>query len=189
MGAQRDRGFSAQQIDRIRDGLRRRETVRDPAGMRAVDNIEIEVREGLSYTARSPAEAEGRMEIGEPVERGGTGRGASPLSHFLTGAGSCLLNQFIRVSVAEGYPLTFAGAQVRGEFRRDPGSGFQRIRCEIRAAGEIDDGTAERLAERAERLCYVHSTLARSIEVTTLLVVNGQERVRRITGPGTARRA
>ena len=179
-------GLSAEQVERIRDGLRRRETVRDPVGMRAVDRIEIDVVAGLSYSARNLAEPDGVMAIGEPVERGGTGEGASPLSHFLTGAGSCLLNQFIRVSMAEGYQLAFEGVRVRGEFRRDPGAGFQRITCEIRASGEVDDVTAEALTQRAERLCYVHSTLARSVEMTTALVVNGHERVRRTAGPSAA---
>jgi uncharacterized OsmC-like protein len=47
------------------------------------------------------------MSVGEPVERGGSGEGTGPLSHFLTGAGSCLLNQFVRIAIAEGYDLAF----------------------------------------------------------------------------------
>jgi uncharacterized OsmC-like protein len=175
--------WTADQVEAIRHGLRAREHAADPAGMRRIDRIEIEVVGGLEYEARNPAEPDGLMRIGEPIERGGTGRGASPLAHFLTGVAACLLNQFVRVVVAEGYPVTFTGTSVRGEFRREPGQGFERIRCEIRADGSLDSATAEALVERAERLCYVHCTLSRVIEMTTVLVVGNTAVVTRVAGP------
>lgn len=177
------RGWTDDQVELIRHGLETREQAADPAAMRRVDRIEIEVVGGLEYEAHSPAEPDGLMRIGEPVERGGTGRGASPLAHFLTGVAACLLNQFVRVAVAEGYPVSFTDASVRGEFRREPGRGFESIRCEIRAVGELSAATAEALVERAERLCYVHCTLSRVIEMTTVLVVGGTALVTRVAGP------
>lgn len=153
--------------------------------MRALERIEIEVVEGLSYVARNPHEPDGRMDVGEPADRGGTGQGNSPLSHFLVGAAACLLNQFIRVAVAEGYSVRFTAARARGEFRRQPGGGFERISCEIEAEGEVADETAAALTERAERLCYVHSTLSRAVEMTTILRLNGREVTRRVTDAGT----
>jgi uncharacterized OsmC-like protein len=174
-------GFSEEQREIIRDGVRKRESAHDPVGMRGLNQIEVVVLEGLEYTARNLAE-DVTMNVGEPADRGGTGHGASPLSHFLTGAGACLLNQFIRVSVTEDYPLAFAKASVRGEFRRESGGGMVRMACEIRAEGEIGDREAQDLVERAERLCYIHVTLTRAIEMTTVLVVNDRERVRRVSG-------
>ena len=123
------------------------------------------------------------MRIGEPVDRGGDGTGSSPLSHFLTGAGACLLNQFVRVSVAEQLPLEFIGAAVRGEFGREVGGRFKRLTCEIRATGSIDGPGAQSLMARAERLCYVHQTLVASVEMTTTLVVDGTEVARHTDGP------
>ncbi len=178
-------GFSTEQAEIIRDGIRWRESTQDPIGLRGLNRIDVEVIDGLAYEARNPHEPDELMRVGERVERGGTGRGAGPLSHFLTGAGACLLNQFIRIAVAEGYSVTFAGATVKGEFRRNPGGAFERIACEISAAGEISDPVAEQLTERAERLCYVHSTLSRVVEMTTILVVDGRERVRRVSGPAS----
>lgn len=167
----------------IAAGVRHREEHRDPAAMRGLDRIEISVLAGLSYEARSPVEADGLMRIGEPVERGGDGSGATPLAHFLTGSGACLLNQFVRVAIAEDLPLRFEGATVRGEFRREAGGGFQRIACEIRATGSIDAGAAEALMARAERLCYVHQTLVAAVEMTTILVIDGREVGRHVEGP------
>jgi len=172
----------------IADGVRAREAASDPAGTRRIDRIEIEVVDGLEYEAHSPLERDGVMRVGEPVERGGSGRGASPLSHFLTGVAACLLNQFIRVALAEGYPITFTGASARGEFRREPGAGFQRIKVEIRGesgagGGGLDEALSQELVERAERLCYVHCTLARVIQMTTVLIVDGRSVVSRVAGP------
>ena len=167
----------------IAEGIRRREEHRDPSTMRGLDRVEIAVVEGLTYEARNAAEPDSRMRIGEPADRGGDGTGASPLSHFLTGAGACLLNQFVRVAIATGLPLRFLGASVRGEFRREVAGAFQRISCQIRAEGDIDAEGAAALMARAERLCYVHQTLAASVEMTTVLVVDGREVARHVDGP------
>ena len=170
----------------IAEGIRHREEHRDPATMRGVDRIEITVAEGLSYEARNPHEPDGAMRVGEPIARGGDGSGASPLSHFLTGAGSCLLNQFVRVAITERLPLRFLGASVRGEFRREAGGRIQRIACEVHATGSIDESTAEALMVRAERLCYVHQTLVTTVEMTTTLVVDGRTVAHHVDGPDPA---
>lgn len=170
----------------ITEGVRQREERREPVAMRGLDRIEISVIEGLSYEAVSRAEPHGPMHIGEPVDRGGDGTGATPLSHFLTGAGACLLNQFVRVSIAEGLALRFIGASVRGEFRREAGGRFQRIACEVQAEGSIGETAAESLMTRAERLCYVHQTLVAVVEMTTVLVVDGREVGRHVNGPTAA---
>ena len=167
----------------IAAGIRRREEHSNPANMRGLDRVEITVQEGLSYEARNPHESDGAMRIGEPVERGGDGSGSSPLSHFLTGAGSCLLNQFVRVAITEALPLRFLGASVRGEFRRETGGRMQRIACEVRATGSIDEAGAAALMARAERLCYVHQTLVAAVEMTTTLVVEGRTVARHVEGP------
>jgi uncharacterized OsmC-like protein len=144
--------------------------------------VEIEVLEGLEYRAINPHEA-GVMRVGEPVDRGGLGEGSSPLSHVLAGASSCLMNQFIRSSVADDLPLRFTGASVKGEFSRAVGGGFERITAEFRAVGTLSDAQALALVEQAERLCYIHVTLRQAVRMTTILVIDGHERARSVTGP------
>jgi uncharacterized OsmC-like protein len=175
-------GFTAAQAELVRASLNRRTATTDREGLRGIDRVEIEVIEGLDYRAANPHEA-GQMRIGEPVERGGAGEGNSPLSHVLAGAASCLLNQFIRACVVEGPPVRFAGASTKGEFSRAVGGGFERITTEIRAEGELTDGQARALLERAEELCYIHVTLRKAVQMTTVLVVDGIERARSVTGP------
>lgn len=175
--------FTSAQIEVIRAGVRTRAAALNARGLRGLDRIEIEVTGPLAYVARNPHEAEGMMAIGEPVARGGVGSGNSPLSHFLTGAASCLLNQFIRLAVADGLPLSFSGARVRGEFRREPGGAFERIATEVIASGHIDETTAATLVERAEAFCYVHNTLRRSVAMTTTLVVDGRVLVAHESAP------
>ena len=174
-----------EQAKQIRDGLRRRETARDPRRMRGLHRIEITVAGVLAYEARDASEREAVMVVSEPPERGGTGGGPSPLSHFLAGAGSCLLNQFVRIAIAEGYPVRFVTATVRGEFRREAGGKFQAIRYEIHAEGNVVGVPLDSLVERAERLCYVHNTLRPTVEMTTRLHLNGELVHERHSRPGS----
>jgi uncharacterized OsmC-like protein len=168
-------GFTPAQVAVIREGLRRRSAKADLPGLRGLDRIEIEVVDGLEYRAKNPHEA-GMMRIGEPAARGGTGEGSSPLSHMLAGAAGCLLNQFIRVTVADGLPLRFTG--------------LERITTEVRGEGSLGEGptgdaAAQDLVERAEELCYIHVTLRRTLQMTTVLMLDGRERARSVTRPGS----
>jgi uncharacterized OsmC-like protein len=182
-------GFTPAQVAVIREGLRRRSAKADLPGLRGLDRIEIEVVDGLEYRAKNPHEA-GMMRIGEPAARGGTGEGSSPLSHMLAGAAGCLLNQFIRVTVADGLPLRFTGAASRVEFSRAVGGALERITTEVRGEGSLGEGptgdaAAQDLVERAEELCYIHVTLRRTLQMTTVLMLDGRERARSVTRPGS----
>jgi len=182
--ADRDRwGFTPEQAETVRASLQRRTVTTDRDGLRGLDRVEIEVIEGLEYRAGNPHEA-GRMRIGEPADRGGTGEGSSPLSHVLAGAASCLLNQFIRNSLVDGLPVRFTGAATKGEFSRAVGGGFERITTEIRGEGELSDAQARALLERAEQLCYIHVTLRKAVQMTTVLVIDGRLVAQSQTGPG-----
>lgn len=174
------------QVEIIRAGVRAREGSRGPEWIRGIDRIEIEVGEGLSYRARALAEPNAVMTVDEPSERGGTGQGNTPLAHFLAGAGSCLLNQFVRVAIADDYDLRFVRARVRGEFHRNLGGGFEHVTSEIYGEGRLSDDQAESLTQRAEALCCVHNTLSKAIRMTTVFHLNGREAVRKVSGPGLA---
>lgn len=177
---------TTKQVEIIRAGVRTREASRGPEGIRGIDRIEIEVSEGLSYLARALAEPDAVMTVDEPPERGGTGHGNTPLAHFFAGAGSCLLNQFVRVAIADGYDLRFVRARVRGEFQRNLGGSLECVTSEIYGEGWLSDGQAESLTQRAEALCLVHNTLSKAIRMTTVFHLNGREVVRKVSGPGLA---
>ncbi len=175
--------FTPEQVETIRAGVRKREAARHAERIRAIERVEVRVEEGLRYRSSEMHGEAPPMTVDEPPERGGTNAGSSPLGHFLTGAGACLLNQFVRISVADGFDLRFSAARVRAEFARNPGSGMERIISEVDAEGQLDSATAEQLTERAESLCYIHNTLARTCRMTTILRLNGEEVVRRVSEP------
>ncbi len=175
--------MSTETVEIIRKGVEGREALNDPERIRGIHRIAIEVEEGLRYRATRPAEARFATIVDEPTERGGTGAGEGPLFHFLTGAGSCLLNQYIRVAVAEGLDLTFTSMNVRGDARRDVGGGFEHIVHELFAEGTASEETMAHLAERAEGFCYVHNTLKHAVKLTTVVHLNGKEVVRRVSEP------
>jgi len=52
---------TAERLEAIRSGLQRREATNDPAGMRGLERIEVEVVGGLEYEARNPHEPNGSM--------------------------------------------------------------------------------------------------------------------------------
>ena len=175
--------LSTETVEIIRKGVEGREALNDPERIRAIYRIAIEVDEGLRYNATRAGEARFVTVVDEPTERGGTGMGEGPLTHFLIGAGSCLLNQYIRVAVAEGLDVTFTSMNVRGDARRDVGGRFEHFQQELFAEGTASEEAMARLAERAEGLCYVHNTLKDAVKITTVVHLNGQEVVRRVSEP------
>jgi uncharacterized OsmC-like protein len=163
--------------EQIRAGVRARDGKLDPPNLRGLNRIQIDVEDVFRYKARNLREP-GVMTVDEPEGRGGSGLGSSPLSHFLVGAGSCLLTQFARIAIAEGYDLQFDRAVVRGEFRRDPGHGFESIRCDIYASGQLPSGVADGLVAWAESHCFVYCTLKDVVRMVTVFHLNDQEAAR-----------
>ena len=176
--------WTDEQLDTIRQGIEERRLTRDRSWIRALHRIEVQVIQGFSYRAHSAPDPGLTMTIDEPVDRGGTGKGPGPIAHFLTGAATCLLNQFIRVSISRGYDLDFVGMLMRAEFRRDLGGGFEHIACTIEATGSLPHDDAMLLVGQAEELCYVHNTLKRAVRMSTILNVSGLVVATHETGPG-----
>ncbi len=177
---------TAEQLDKVRQGVIEREGAADPESLRRLIRVEINPVEHFSYEAHSPAEPQFKMMIDEPKARGGGEQGPSPTIYFLTGSASCLLNQFLRLSIAEGLDIRFTQMQAKGEFQRKVGGGFVSITQEIYAEGSASQEELEKLTEKAESFCYVHMTLNKVVTMTTVLYLNGNEVVRQVTGPDNA---
>ena len=167
----------------IRKGIEEREhTTNDPA-IRGIVRVEVSVEDGLTYRAHTPSEPQFVLTIDEPRERGGGGQGPSPLVYFLTGAATCLLNQFIRLAVARDIDVQFEAMSARGERDRGIGGAFRHITQEVYARGSASQQQVEELTAQAEAFCYVHATLSKSVAMTTVVHVNGREVVRRTSEP------
>lgn len=173
----------AQLTEIVRQGMAKREAATDREWLRGVTRVEIEPVEHLTYRAHPAADPDFQLTIDEPRDRGGQHQGPSPLDYFLTGAGACLLNQFVRLAIARGLGLSFRHARVRGEFGREVGGRFQHITQEIDAEGSASDEEVGRLCADAEARCYVHQTLSSVVAMTTILNLNGREIARRTSRP------
>jgi uncharacterized OsmC-like protein len=167
----------------IRKGIQGRASVNDPERIKGVTRIDIGPVDGLAFAATLPRGAGVEIIMDEPAERGGTSAGLGPLNHFLAGVGGCLYSQFAKVTIADNLDVRFTGMNVRGDYRRDVGGGFEHIMQEVHAEGSLSKGDLERLTERAEGFCYIHNTLSKAIKMTTVVYLNGEEAVRRVSNP------
>ena len=175
--------MTGERQDIIRKGIEGRESARDPERIKGVTRVDIGAVDGLAFTATLPREAGVSITMDEPLERGGTGTGLGPLNHFLAGAGGCLLAQLVKVAIAESLDVHFTGMNVRGGFRRDVGGGFEHITQEVHTEGSLSKDDLERLTDRAEGFCYVHNTLSKAVKMTTVVYLNGEETLRRVSEP------
>jgi uncharacterized OsmC-like protein len=175
--------MTGERQDLIRKGIESRESVRDPERIKGVTRVDFGPVDGLAFLATLPREADLSITMDEPLERGGTGTGLGPLNHFLAGAAGCLLAQLVKVAIAESLDVRFTGMNIRGDFRRDVGGGFEQIMQEVHTEGSLSKDDLELLTERAEGFCYVHNTLSKVIKITTVVYLNGAETLRRVSEP------
>ena len=170
-------------VEIVHQRVAKREQAVDQPFLRGLVRAEIEPVEHLTYRAHPTTDPQFQLTIDEPLDRGGQHQGPSPLDYFITGAGACLLNQFVRLALARGLDLRFQRARVKGEFRREIGGRFQHITEEIDVDGSATAEDLRKLSEDAEAFCYVHATLAKVVKMTTVLNLNGQEVIRRTSEP------
>jgi len=175
--------FSHQAQEQIaREVGERQHHARDGA-VRGLLRVNIEARCGLTFHAQSPGAPGFTLVVDEPPARGGEDQGPPPLMYFLTAVGSCLLTQFVRLSVAWGIDVQVRDMQVRGEWDRAVGGSFKAIRQEIHAHGTASREDVERLAAAAEDFCYIHATLRDAVSMTTVVHLNDSETITRTTEP------
>lgn len=175
-----DNTFSSERVDVIKSGIETRQTRGRPPITVA---IAIDAGTGLAYRAHRRGLEDQVMLIDEPSRRGGTNTGPAPLTYFVAGLGSCLLNQYIRLAVAWDLDLAFTGATVKGGFSRDVGGSFESFTQEILADGSASKDDIRRLTDSAGDYCYTHATLRQAVPMTTILQLNGTEVARTETRP------
>jgi len=175
-----DSRFSRETIAVIKNGIDVRQVPGRPPITVAID---IDAGTGLAYRAHRQGLEDRVMLIDEPARRGGTNTGPAPLTYFVAGLGSCLLNQYIRLAVAWDLDLDFTGATVKGGFSRDVGGSFESFTQEILADGSASKDDIRKLTDSAGDYCYTHATLRQAVPMTTILQLNGTEVARIETRP------
>jgi uncharacterized OsmC-like protein len=134
--------------------------------------IDLELVEQLHFKASF-----GRFSftIDEPPERGGTDAGLPPLAYFVAGTTSCLMTQYMKLTIAKDIPLTSMKAVARGHFDRRVGGAFRDIIYEITIESPASAEAIREVAREAELMCYAHNTLKNSVQMKTNLRLNGKQ--------------
>ena len=172
-------------VEIIRKGVADRAGVPSPDPFPRVLRVEIEPIEHLTYRARPAAEPQFELYIDEPRERGGNDKGPSPITYFLTGIATCLLNQFLRLAITREIPISVSSMLAKAIFERTVGGGFKEIVNELYLEGNITVEELQGLATMAESYCYIHNTMSKSVLMTTELYLNGTHVATRSAGPKT----
>jgi|GEM_PF-382141 uncharacterized OsmC-like protein len=149
--------------------------------------VDLKHKEHLNFQGFAKEGGSFTLEIDEPPERGGHGRGPTPLNYFLLGIGSCLLMQWAKLSILENLGIDALEATVRGHIDRRIDGSFNDIIVDIRIRGRSEEAEKiRRVAKDCERLCFVHNTLRRALPLTTNIELNGQAVYKSTVGPEIA---
>jgi len=142
--------------------------------MRAAVRTDVSLLEQLTLEARCREGGKKyRFLVDEPASRGGLARGPAPLSYFLGAAGACLLTQYAKLAILHSLGIDTMKILVLGHIDRHLGGGFTDITYQVRLTGSESPERVKRLADEAERCCFVHNTLKRALRTSTRLYLNG----------------
>lgn len=130
--------------------------------------------EQLRYDVSFKESAAHHRVVDEPAQRGGTAAGPTPLEFFLTGALTCLMNQFIKLSLARHLPLDNLKGTVRAHIRHAVEGSLTDMIFDVYLQGRATADVVRALTVDAERYCYVHNTLKTAIPLTVHVHLNGQ---------------
>jgi len=111
----------------------------------------------------------------EPADRGGGGKGPSPLSYFLSSLGFCQFAHYAEHSLLLDLKLDSLDMKVSGNIVMQRPRRFTEVTYEVRISSSNNDEMIRKLARAAAEDCYVTNTLKRSIPVTGTIIHNGQK--------------
>jgi uncharacterized OsmC-like protein len=160
--------------DGIRNYIENRKVNSDKAKMAGTIRIDLKHVEHLNFQGFAKEGGNFTVEIDEPPERDGYGRGPTPLNYFLIGAGSCLLMQWAKLATIEDLDIDSLEAIVRGHTDRRIDGYFTDFVFDISMTGGEPPEKIKQVARESERLCFVHNTLKRAVPVTTHVKLNNQ---------------
>ncbi len=110
----------------------------------------------------------------EPKDRGGTGKGPSPLSYFLSSLGFCQMVHYVEHCADKDLRLDSLEIKVDGKITSQKPVRFTDIPYEVRIQSREDDDRVRQLARAAAEDCYVTNTLRRSCDVKGTVFHNGK---------------
>lgn len=129
------------------------------------DFVSAATRQGSSLTWYSD----------ESKERGGTEKGASPLSYFLSSMGFCQLVHYAEHSLLSGIEVESLEMKIDGKIVMQKPRRFTEVDYEVKIASGNDDENIRKLAKSAAEDCFITNTLKRSIPVRGIIIHNGKQ--------------
>jgi uncharacterized OsmC-like protein len=137
--------------------------------------ITIELRKEDNFlSAASRPGTDLKWYADESKERGGTGKGPSPLSYFLSSMGFCQFVHYAEHAMVDGTRLESLEMKVNGTIVAQRPRRFTEVTYEVRISSPEGEDTIRRLAKKAADDCYVTNTLKRSCKVTGTIIHNGK---------------
>ncbi|MDH2901358.1 MAG: OsmC family protein [archaeon] len=152
--------------------IENRKKTADKAKMAGTIRIDLRHVDHLNFQGIAKEGGNFTVEIDEPPERDGHGKGPTPLNYFLIGAGSCLLMQWAKLAVIEDLDINNLEAIVRGHTDRRIDGYFTDFVFDITMTGNESEERIKQVAKESERLCFVHNTLKRAVPVITNVMLN-----------------
>jgi uncharacterized OsmC-like protein len=111
----------------------------------------------------------------EPKDRGGTGKGPSPLSYFMSSLGFCQMVHYVEHCAAEDLKLDSLDIKVEGKVSPQKPVRFTGVTYEAQILSGESDERIKELARMAAEDCYVTNTLRRSCPVNGIIFHNGKK--------------
>jgi uncharacterized OsmC-like protein len=111
----------------------------------------------------------------ESKERGGSSKGPSPLSYFLSSMGFCQFVHYAEHAMVDGIKLGSLEMKVNGTIVSQRPRRFTEITYEVKISSPESEETIRELAKKAADDCYVTNTLKRGCKVTGTIIHNGKQ--------------
>jgi uncharacterized OsmC-like protein len=157
----------------IKEHVRKREEANDDEFLLGAERVDLRRIAHLQFEARK---RNFTFCIDEPPERGGTDKGPNPLAYFVSGAASCLMNQYASLAISRDVPLEDMELTARAHFDRRLGGAFEEIIYDLRLTSQASEKAIIDLSREAERMCYAHNTLKNAgVKMVTNLFLNGNQ--------------
>lgn len=111
----------------------------------------------------------------ESRERGGEGKGPSPLAYLLSAMGFCQFVHYTERCAEQGIRLDSLKMKVDGKVSLQSPRRFTSVQYMLEISSNESDESIRNLAREAANDCYVTNTLKRACPVTGVVIHNGKE--------------
>jgi uncharacterized OsmC-like protein len=111
----------------------------------------------------------------ESKDHGGTGKGPSPLSYFMSSMAFCQMVHYVEHCAVQNLKLDSLDIKVEGKVSSQKPVRFTDVAYEVQIRSREAEEQIKELARMAAEDCYVTNTLKRSCNVRGIIFHNGKK--------------